>query len=329
MNFVLILIIIILLIILIHYINLNKQSESFEITDETENVISTQDKFNNNNYYLNSGINDRFFTPCKFHNDYIDVLNALNKYDGISPHDKQLFNINNIPVTIDKNIKNNEEINKVGLMIDNFIDELNEKIVNIQNETSHYTTNGWNNKYEQTYEDPFRKFRKSLGLPETLYNDEVKGTKIYLHKFFNIDKYQTEQEIKYIVHVIIKRDMSDDALLLKISFVIDKSNPTNVIIENIDIVGSISNRVISQEYADVNNFYNFESLNENNMVNIGNVMNELAYKHLIRQKLANEQIENLEENDRIMHNSINPYDYQSYKNTRTIYNDILGDKKFN
>lgn len=327
MDFLLILIIIILVFILIHYININK-NETFEITDETENVVSQNNTYNNNDQYLNSVLNDKFFTPCQYHKDYIDVLNAFNDYDGISPHDKQLFNINNIPVQIDKHIKNNTEINKVGLMVDNFIDEINEKIIDIQNDTSHYTTNGWNNKYEQKYEDPFRKFRKYLGLPETLYNDEVKGTKIYLHKYFNIIKYETEQEIKYLVHIIIKRDMSDDMLLVKVSFIIDKTNPRNVIIENIDVVGCISNRVVSPEYAEVNKFYNFDSLNENNMLDIGNVMNELAYKHLIRQKLANEQIDNLDENDRIMHNHINPYDYQSYKNTRTIYNDIQGEKKF-
>ena len=326
MNPYIILIIIIVLIAIYHFNN-KSVKENFEITDETENVIPPP-KYNNKPEILNNILNDKFFTSCQFHKDYIDVINAFNDYDGLSPHDKQLFNINNIPVKIDKYIKGSKEINKVNQMVNEFIDEINEKIKENQEDTQHNTVHTWNNKYEQQYDDSFRKFRRSLGLPETLYNDEVKGTEIKLNKFFNVIKYQTEAEEKYIVHIIITRDMADDALLVKVAFYIDKTNPRNVIIENIDVVGCISNRVVTAEYKDVNEFYNFDYLNENNMVDTSNLMNELAYKHLIRQKLANEQIENLNEDDKLMHNSINPYEYQSYKNTKTIYNDVLGTKKF-
>lgn len=305
-----------------------KSTEHFEIMDEMNNVIPPINKYNNNSEYLNNVLSDQFFTSCHFHKDYVDVINAFNDYDGLSPHDKQLFNINNIPVEIYKNIKGSVEVSKVYQMVNNFIKELNEKIINNQQVSNHYTANGWNLKYEQdNSNDPFRKFRRNLGLPETLYNDEVKGTKITLNKFFNITKYATEQEMKYIVHIILDRELADDSLLIKVSFVINKKQPNNVIIENINIIGVISTRKVSAEYAEVNKFYNFDSLDENNMINTGDLMNELAYKHLIRQKLANEQIDNLDENDRIMHNNINPYDYQSYKNTRTIYNDILGSEK--
>lgn len=307
----------------------NEQTkEHFEIMDGSESVVPLS-KFNNNSEYLNNVLNDQFFTSCQFHKDYIDVLNAFNDYDGLSPHDKQLFNINNIPVEINKNVKGSQEVAKIYQMINNFIKEINDKIVDSQQASNHYTANGWNLKYEQdNSNDPFRKFRRSLDLPESLYNDEVKGTKISLNKFFGITKYTTEQEMKYIVHILLNRELADDSLLVKVSFVINKKQPNNVIIENIDVIGVISTRKVAAEYSEVNKFYNFDSLDENNMINTGDLMNELAYKHLIRQKLANEQIDNLDENDRIMHNHINPYDYQSYKNTRTIYNDIQGEKKF-
>lgn len=302
--------------------------EHFEIMDETENVVPPS-QFNNNKEYLNSILTDQFFTTCKFHKDYVDVINAFNDYDGLSPHEKQLFNINNIPVKINENVKGSKEVSKVYQMVNNFIKELNEKIIDNQQVSNHYTANGWNLKYEQdNSNDPFRKFRRSLGLPESLYNDEVKGTIIKLNKFFNIKKYETEQEIRYIVHLILDRDLADDSLIINVWFVINKKQPNNVIIENINIIGVISTRKVAAEYAEVNKFYNFDSLDENNMINTGDMMNELAYKHLIRQKLANEQIDNLDENDRIMHNNINPIDYQSYVNTRTIYNDILGEKNF-
>ena len=309
--------------------NINDHTlEHFEIMDEMDNVVPL-DKFNNNSEYINTILTDKFFTDCQFHKDYVDVINAFNDYDGLSPHDKQLFNINNIPVEINKNIKGSKEVSKVYQMVNNFIKELNDKIKNNQQKTNYYTANGWNLKYEQdNSNDPFRKFRRNLGLPETLYNDEVKGTKITLNKFFNIIKYATEQEMRYIVHIILSRELADDSLVVKVSFVINKKQPKNVIIENIDVIGCISTRKVAAEYAEVNKFYNFDALDENNMINTGDLMNELAYKHLIRQKLANEQIDNLDENDRIMHSSIDPYDYQSYKNTRTIYNDIQGEKKF-
>ena len=321
---ILILLIICIVLFIFYY---NNKNEQFEITQDII-LPKSHINYNNTNDYLNKILNDTFFSYCQYHKDYIDVLNAFNDYDGLSPHDKQLFNINNIPVTIEKDIRNNQELLKINSIIKNFINELNAKIKNNQISSSFNSINGWNNKYTQDYNDPFKNYMTYLGLPPSLYNEEIKGTDIKLKKYFNISKYSTESEIKYICYILITRELSDDDLLIKVTFILDKSLPKNILIENIDVIGVLSHRKVSSEYSDINQFYNFESLNENNMVDTSNLMNELAYKQLIRQKLANEQIENLNEIDKETHNNINPYEYQSYKNTRTIYNDILGTKSF-
>ena len=50
---------------------------------------------------------------------------------------------------------------------------------------------------------------------------------------------------------------------------------------------------------------------------------------MIREKLMQEQIDNLHPDDKDAHMYIKPEDYESYKTTQTIYDDILGDEKFN
>lgn len=277
---------------------------------------------------LNDVINDKCFIDTRFHKDYIDVINAFNDWDGLSPHNKQLFNINNIPIVTNKNV-DNATINKVGKLLKDFVKTLNNNIKKSSSSYNAIEINGWNKLYyQQEYEDGFKKVQRSLGLPEDLYNSSVKGTRIYLYQYFNITIYKNDYEQKIVVNVVLSRKMTKDLMLLKLSFIENFRMPGNIIIENIDIIGFMTIKKVSLEYAGVNNFYNFDNLEDNNIIDQHNILDELAYKNAIRNQLMQEQIDNLDENDKLTHNNINPYQYQSYKNTRTIQQDMLADKIF-
>lgn len=319
---IIILVVIIVLIIINRMKNRNNKTFDNEVI-KTNNHSTLYDKYKK--YNINKVVNDQFFTTTQFHQDYIDVINSFNDYDGIAPHAKQLFNINNVPVIIKKNV----DVDKVGQMVNDFIIEINKKIKQNSSIYDNATVDNWRNiKYKQKYKDGFQEVQKSLGLPETLYNDPIKETRVYLIQYSDITRYATENEMRYVVYVILGRELSRDQMLVKVNFIEDYKMPRNIIIENIDIIGFIAVRAVGLQYVDINNYYNFDSLEDNNMIDINKLMNELEYKRQIKTQLMQERIGDLHPDDKYTHMQIEPNKYQSFKNTRTIYEDIYGEKHF-
>jgi hypothetical protein len=313
-------IVVLIAIFLLYKLNKKNNIDNFDVIDNVVNEFTDNEvlnKYENSNKEI---INNEYFNATQYHGDYLDVINAFNT---LSPNNKQIFNINNDFCKTTKNV----DVEKVGVIVDDFIKELQEHIAN--NNISKENVTSWQTVLpRQKYNDGFEKVRKSLGLPEKLYNDNVVNTKIYLVEYSDIVKYETNNEVKYSTYILIGRKQSKDKIFIKVSFMYDKKLPNNIIIENINILGYISKRGTDKMYEDINNYYNFDNLDENNMLKTDNIMEELEYKYKIREKLMQEQVENMHPDDKYTHMSIDPYKYDSYKETQTIYKDIYGDKKF-
>lgn len=267
-------------------------------------------------YYKHKNYETEEYTEGQFHQDYIDVIDAFSQ---MAPNNKQLFNINNYPCKTTKD----QDIEYVRGVVGEFIDAVNEIIYDKVNvERANVQT--WKPLLEQKYNDGFQKVQKELGLPEKLYNASVAYTKIKFVEFSNIFKYEIEDEVKYVVEVVISREESPDKMLFKLHFIYNKALPENIITERINVEGFISRRGTDAIYNDINDYYKFDSLDDHNMLNIDDIMGELDYKYKVRTKLMQDRVNNLHPDDKYMHMYIDPEDYATYENVQTIYDDVYG-----
>jgi len=334
--------IIILIIIIIRNRNKKNKKENFDEINYTKNKkIIYKDLYgqyfnnpkNNNidkiNYVVDKYIDNKKYEDeiednNLFNMDYIDVNE---EYNNLTQNNKIIFNNDEIEYTVNTNI-DNEDKYIVDKMIRDFIENINDKLTGINIDFSNVFR--WKNTARQEYEDGFEKVRKNLGIPEKLYNEGIKGTKIILIEYSNIIKYETDKEIKYIVDVKIGREKSKIYQIIRIHFTFKKEDIKNIVIEKINILGYVSKIYTKQIYEDINNYYNFKNLDDNNLLDSKNIIKELDTKYMIREKLMQEQIDNLHPDDKDAHMYIdNPEEYESYKTTQTIYDDILGNEKFN
>ena len=126
-------------------------------------------------------------------------------------------------------------------------------------------------------------------------------------------------EKEYSVDITVKRDGSRDKMLFNFKFIVINNK---VIIDNINIIGFDNERQIDPEYSEVDNFYNFDNLNKHNITSVGDILSSMKDKYGIREKMMQDNIDNLHPEDKLMNMRINPYQYESTKATRTYYDDI-------
>lgn len=294
------------------------------ISNKSNDVISND--FNDANNDIEIGIvnnkysqsRSTYFTPTLFHPDYVDVINVLNSMTN-SPN-TVIFNKDDKRTTIINASEN--EINIIGDVIEKFIDNVNEKIIKQPKTISQIlNVNKWKNRPEESYPDGFEEVRSDLGLPKKLYNSSVSGNSVELVEYSDIivEKVIDSDEEEFSCDVNIKRNGTRDNMIFRIKFVIEDNK---VIIDSIDIIGFNNSRDTSEEYNAVNKFYDYKSLNKHNITAVGDILSEMKDKYIIREKLMQDNIDNLHPEDKLMNMRINPYQYESFKVTRTIYDDI-------
>lgn len=291
---------------------------SDNVSDNIDNVTNINDieiGIVNSKY---SQSRSTYFTPTLFHPDYVDVINVLNSMTN-SPN-TVIFNKDGKRTTIIGASEN--EINIIGDVIEKFIDNVNEKIIKQPKTISQIlNVNKWENRPEESYPDGFEEVRSDLGLPKKLYNSSVSGNSVELVEYSDIivEKVIETGELEFSCDVNIKRNGTRDNMIFRIKFVIEDNK---VIIDSIDIIGFNNSRDTSEEYNAVDKFYDYKSLNKHNITAVGDILSELKDKYIIREKLMQDNIDNLHPEDKLMNMRINPYQYESFKATRTIYDDI-------
>ena len=291
---------------------------SDNVSDNIDNVTNINDieiGIVNSKY---SQSRSTYFTPTLFHPDYVDVINVLNSMTN-SPN-TVIFNKDGKRTTIIS--ASEKEINIIGDVIEKFIDNVNEKIIKQPKTISQIlNVNKWENRPEESYPDGFEEVRSDLGLPKKLYNSSVSGNSVELVEYSDIivEKVIETGEVEFSCDVNIKRNGTRDNMIFRIKFVIEDNK---VIIDSIDIIGFNNSRDTSEEYNAVDKFYDYKSLNKHNITAVGDILSEMKDKYIIREKLMQDNIDNLHPEDKLMNMRINPYQYESFKATRTIYDDI-------
>ena len=295
---------------------LNKQIEipDYKIYEEEE-----LSNYINRKYKMYNNLED-YFTPSQFHPDYIDLINYINdNYKISSPHEnKNIFNKDNKATILNDN-PSVKEINKIGEILEKYVIYLNKEL-----EKTKYSINPnkWENRIEENYKDGFQKVQEILGLPQSLYNKSTTQGELILEEYYGLksEKVINNNDIKYIVYILLKRLNTRDKILLKLKFITNEEK--RILIDDITIIGIDNNRPLKQSYSDMNNYYNYKSLNTSNLISSSDILDELELKHNIREKVMQQSINNLHPEDKFMHMRINPYNYNGYKTTRTLYDDI-------
>lgn len=294
----------------------NDNEEVVEMIENDGDLIETRNKY--------SPKISTFFTPTLFHPDYVDTINVMNRM--INTPNTIVFNQDNKRTGVVD--ADNDEIKMVGSVVEKFIDNLNDRMnKHPKNIVEVLNVNRWDNQPEQSFVDGFEKVRASLGLPKKLYNTSISGNKVELVEYSDVmvEKVIDTDEEEYSCDIVIKREGSRDKMCFRFKFVMDENR---VIIDKVNIIGFENRRDISEEYNKMDELYEYKNLNTHNITAVGDILSEMKDKYITREKMMQDNIENLHPEDKLMNARINPYQYESYKATRTVYDDIWNKPMF-
>ena len=335
-EYILLLIILLLIVIIIILVRKEQFSISdvyFKLKDKVNNLLTDEDDELDDDIIveesqetvLDDSVNDKyykdttFFTSNLFHPDYVDVINVINSL--VSSPSNPVFNKDNQQTTISE-ITDTDDINMISDSLEKIIDNINERIDKQPKTTDERIANNeWINYPEMKYEDGFESVRQSLGLPTKLYNTSISGNHIEMCSYSSamIETINITNESEYSCDVVIKRDGSRDKMMFNIKFIIDNSV---IVIDKINIIGFEDKRAISDEYKDSDELYEYKELDHHNITPISDILSSIKTKYDTREKMMQDNIDNLHPEDKIMNMRINPYQYEGIKQTRTYYDDI-------
>lgn len=291
-------ILLIALIIYIVYKNTDKiitNKETFDSSDDYLNDLSkyvVTDKYNDD---TNKALNI-VFIEGQYHTDYRDTVTGFN---NIVPSQKQIFNQENVPIKF-----TNPDLSEVQKLIKDFIKELNKNIMTEVGDTR-TSNSGWDEIIpEKTIESGWEKQMRALNLPTNLYPEPAKKSKVILVAIDHIEKYETDNEIKYSCFLFLQKKNIKDQLVIKVSFVLNKKSVNldrkffdsesmspddpHVIIEEIFILGYLTsdgNTGATKKTPD--DFYKFSGLENQDILDRGVIIKELIKKYKSRTKDMN------------------------------------------
>ena len=327
----------------------NKKKEKFDQTyyyttkdnSVVDEIINDIVSWEDSEYYDSGVVKKEILNPNfinnKFNNDYRDVLTALN---NLVPDRKQLFNLANIPV-----VYSEPEVDEVRNMISDFVVVLNN---NLKTEVPSYRNpnSGW----DEAIPDPnmksgWDKVQESLGLPPSLYSSPAPKQPIKLIDVTEVQKYETEDEVKYSIDMVLQKKNVEDQMILKISFVQDKrplrdennffvthTVELRVVIEEAFILGYLSKEGNDAQLLYDNQaekFYDYNQLEYNNLTDPKYIQKILLEKYNQRSQEMEQRNALLDAEGRDFHRTLpHLYDYSNIEGTQTIFDDMNMHKTF-
>jgi len=327
------------------FVNSPNYDDNRYVDDLIDDVISW-DGSNSTGSLVSSGPRDNILFKGQlnpnminnqFHNDYRDLITALN---NLVPDRKQLFNLPNIPL-----VYSEPEVTEVGPMVSDFVEVVNE---NLRSEVPSYRNpnSGW----DEAITDPntksgWDKVQESLGLPTSLYDDPAGKGVVKVVAIRYVQKYETEDEIKYSIDMVLQKVNVEDQMVIKADFVQDKrpiydennffrtSNvEMKVTIENIFIIGYLSHygpdsKKIQEK--DEIKYYDYNKLEYNNMTDPKYIQKVLMEKYRQRNEEMEQRTAMLDEEAQSMHRSLpHMYDFSNIRGTQTIFDDMNTHRNF-
>jgi len=276
------------------------------------------------------------FLNIQFHNDYRDVMTALN---NIMPDKKQFFNLANQPIIFSK-----PETDEIKNIVKDFVEVLND---NIKNDVPSFRNpnSGWDEAItDPTVQSGWEKVRRSLGLAPSLYDEPATKQPVKLIKITSVMKYETEDEIRYICDIILQKKHVDDQMILRCSFVQDKrplkdennffvtkTVAMRVVIEELSILGFLSKegtdgRLLYDQDKEL--YYNVNLMENNNLTDPRDIMRVLDENYKQRNREMNQLTAMLDEEGQNFHRTLPKlYEFDNIRGTRTVYDDLSNKKR--
>lgn len=247
--------------------------------------------YDNSNKYIDQIIKSQkktkvnpYFMEIQFHNDYRDTHNA---FVLLVPNQKQLFNRSNLPI-INVSTPSNQEIIP---LIKNFINETN-KVLD-RNVPDDFKVRDWRNGLaDKDFKSGWEKQQEKLGLPRSIYNAPAKKEHIKLIKVDHSERFETEDEIRYVVFLVVQKLSIQDQMLVKVSFQIDKQDvnidreffdkckneyDTLVKIEEAFVMGYMTKDSFGK-HSIKNEYYNFDGITDGRVFSQKQIMQQLNKK---------------------------------------------------
>lgn len=273
----------------------------------------------------------------QWHNDYRDVQDAIH---NLVADRRQRFNIANIPL-----VYSEPETDEVKVLVKDFVYVLNDNIRSqVPNERT--PNSGWDEAVQDpNMESGWEQSQKALGLPISLYEKPAPKAPVRLISIDYVQKYETDDEIKYAIVMVLQKENVADQMVIQVSFVQDKrplNNENNffinakvdmkIVIEDVFIKGFLSNDGPDdglQAAADQEKFYEFDTMEINNMTDPKEIQRILMEKYRIKAQEMEQRNAMLDEEGREFHRTLpSLYDFSNVKGTRTIFDDFNTKKVF-
>lgn len=273
----------------------------------------------------------------QFHADYRDIMTAI---INLIPDRRQRFNLPNEPI-----VYSEPQTKEVKYLIQDFIRTLNNNII-LEVPACRTPNSGWH----EVIEDPntmsgWEKVQLELGLQPSLYKKPAKNALVKLITIRNVQKYETEDEIRYVVEFIVQKDGVTDQMILKGSFVqdklplrdennfhVDRNIEMKIIIEDIFTLGYLSNKGqdMSKNFDNEHKkYYDYNKLEYNNMTDPKYIQRILMEKYRQRTFEMEHRNAMLDEEGQDFHKSLpHIYDYSNIQATQTIFDDFNHSKHF-
>lgn len=293
--------------------------------NKTEPLIELRDIPHHSRKHIAKNELKENFIDAMFHHDYMDVITS---FHNLSPSQRQIFNINNIPCKVLHDV----DVDVVSDIINEFINTLNDDI-NKNVACTRDANTGWDEQLpEKLCESGWEKVQRQLGLPTSLYNKPSVHTTVRLVRFYDIVRYETENEIKYTYTLVILKDNVNDKLVVHMAIVRPKcvsQKSSNIIIESINVCGYLTQVYGEIEQSPLGDEYNFDMLEKNNMLTGKTILKELMHKYDTRRKVMQERIDGMDADTQDKYRETpSPSEYDTYKVTQTIFDDVNNKKIF-
>lgn len=329
-----------------------------DILDDHISMDQSYDSIMNSSVNPSIKVNPHFIEN-QFHNDYRDLITSFN---NLVPGKKQLFNLPNIPL-----VYSEPEVSEVRTLVIDFVSLVNHNI-KTRVPASRNKNTGWDELVEEPKTPSgWERVQTSLGLPTSLYEDPAKRALVVLVDVPKVQKYETDDEIKYSIELVLQKVNVEDQMLIKADFVQDKRSTTDennffnsnnvdmkVSIENIFLLGYLTNagdngylkcghgdklnigsgesyniNKVSNYDGDKEKYYDYNKLEYNNMTDPKMVQRLLMEKYQKRNEEMGERTAMLDEEGRAYHAGLpNVYDYSNIRDSRSIYDDMNSPKTF-
>lgn len=337
-------IILVLLLGIIIWICCNKHNNSnvSEYFTNNEKSRKSKKKYNLDNLFNTIGkskkkklksrkskLNSNFI-EIQYHKDYYDTLTAIN---GITSQ-KELFNMSFLPVK--ETVPNSDNILE---LVKIFMKKLNNEINNNVSEYLH-TNSGWSDMGKRRrIKSGFEEMMENeLGLPGSIHNEPTTKANVKLVEIQNSEQHTSNDQIRFIVHIVIQKTNTNDQMILKVLFFMERDNLENrdnffekkihdtnesktVIIEQVFVIGYLSDNGNMKTNSD--NFHNYHNItNSDGTIDQERVIKAMLQKHGKRSKELNSFMCSVDDETKELHNVPSLDDYENIKNTRTIINDL-------